>query len=120
MGRIGRAYLRFAETTEDIEVVAVNDAADATTIARLLRRDSTFGPFGTDVIVSVDYLLIGGRRWPSPQGSNRRTCLGVSTGRRRYRVNGQVPHPEGRCGHLAAGAARVLISAPGRASTPPS
>ena len=47
MGRMGRAYLRFAESTEDIEVVAVNDVADATTIARLLRRDSTFGPFAS-------------------------------------------------------------------------
>jgi glyceraldehyde-3-phosphate dehydrogenase/erythrose-4-phosphate dehydrogenase len=38
MGRVGRAYLRYAADTDDLDVVAINDVADATTIARLLRR----------------------------------------------------------------------------------
>ena len=115
MGRMGRAYLRFAESTEDIEVVAVNDVADATTIARLLRRDSTFGPFGTDVIISGDYLLIGGRKVAVTAGKQPADLPwsehGVdvvieSTGKFRTR--------EAAAGHLAAGAAKVLISAPGK------
>ena len=43
-GRIGRAYLRLALATDDLEVVAINDIADPATMARLLRYDSTFGP----------------------------------------------------------------------------
>jgi glyceraldehyde 3-phosphate dehydrogenase len=44
LGRIGRNYLRYSLDADDLEVVAVNDIADATTLARLLRHDSTFGP----------------------------------------------------------------------------
>jgi hypothetical protein len=45
LGRIGRAYLRYATHSDDVEVVAVNDVADATMPGRLLRRDSTLGQF---------------------------------------------------------------------------
>ena len=53
LGRVGRAYLRYAVNSDDLEVVAVNDIADAETVARLLRRDSTFGPFGKDITVKI-------------------------------------------------------------------
>ena len=43
LGRVGRSFLRRAEQTEDLEVVAVNDVADTATLPNLLRRDSTFG-----------------------------------------------------------------------------
>ena len=45
MGRVGREYLRYAADSDDMEVVAVNDITDVATLARLLRHDSTFGPF---------------------------------------------------------------------------
>ena len=48
LGRVGRSYLRRAAQSEDLEVVAVNDVADATTLQNLLRRDSTFGRFAGD------------------------------------------------------------------------
>ena len=45
-GRIGRNFLRARVPREgDLELVAVNDLADAGTIAHLLRYDSTNGPF---------------------------------------------------------------------------
>jgi glyceraldehyde 3-phosphate dehydrogenase len=44
-GRIGRDYLRMVFDLPSFEVVAINDIADSATMARLLRYDSTFGPF---------------------------------------------------------------------------
>ena len=45
-GRVGRCFLRAAhEHQRDVEVVAVNDLVDATTLAHLLTYDSVFGRF---------------------------------------------------------------------------
>jgi len=61
-GRIGRDFLRYSLSTDDIEVVAVNDVADAATLARLLRYDSTFGPLGLDVEEHGETLVVDGRK----------------------------------------------------------
>jgi glyceraldehyde 3-phosphate dehydrogenase (phosphorylating) len=115
MGRIGREYLRYATTTTDLDVVAVNDIADATAIARLLRYDSTFGPFGKDVDVSAEALVVDGRKIAvsaarEPSGLDW-AAYGVqvvieSTGKFRTR--------DAAAAHLTAGAQRVIISAPGK------
>jgi glyceraldehyde 3-phosphate dehydrogenase len=115
MGRIGRAYLRYAAGSDDLEVVAVNDITDIETIARLLRRDSTFGPFAHDVAVSEGTLLVDGHkiavtaeREPRdiPWSENAVDVVVECTGRFRTR--------ETAAGHLQGGAAKVLISAPGK------
>ena len=115
MGRVGRAYLRLAEESTDLEVVAVNDVADIETIARLLRRDSTFGAFPEEVQVSGDFLLLGGRkvavtalREPRelPWRDHGVDVAIESTGKFRTR--------EAAAGHLDAGANRVIVSAPGK------
>jgi len=115
MGRIGREYLRYATTTTDLEVVAVNDIADAATIARLLRHDSTFGPFGKDVDVSAEGLVVDGRKIAfgavrEPSGLDWAAydveIVIESTGKFRTR--------EAAAAHLTAGAQRVIISAPGK------
>ena len=115
MGRIGRAFLRLAETSDDLEVVAVNDVADAATITRLLRRDSTFGPFPTELRLDQDVLLIGDRkvsvtstREPAelPWDEHAVDVVVESTGKFRTR--------DAAAAHLAAGARRVVLSAPGK------
>jgi len=115
MGRIGREYLRYAATSTDLDVVAVNDIADSPTIARLLRHDSTFGPFPKDIELSGEALVIDGRkiavsavREPSELDW---AAYGVevvieSTGKFRTR--------EAAAAHLTGGAQRVIISAPGK------
>jgi len=115
MGRIGREYLRYAATSTDLDVVAVNDIADSLTIARLLRHDSTFGPFPRDIELSGEALVIDGRkiavsavREPSELDW---AAYGVevvieSTGKFRTREAAAV--------HLTGGAQRVIISAPGK------
>ena len=93
----------------------MNDIADATALARLLRRDSTFGRFGKDVSVSEGMLLVDGRkvavtsvREPEdlPWREHHVDVVVECTGKFRTR--------EAAAGHLRAGAPRVLISAPGK------
>src|SRR6187551_113741 len=64
LGRVGRALLRQAVLSEDLEVVAVNDLADPHMLAALLRRDTTYGPFPVDVEAGDDFLLIAGQKVP--------------------------------------------------------
>lgn len=63
-GRIGRNTLRtlFSRQTAAINVVAVNDLADAGTLAHLFKYDSVHGPFPGTVEVAGSGLLINGRR----------------------------------------------------------
>ena len=48
-GRVGRAFVRRALDRDDLDVVAVNDLADARTLAHLLEFDSTYGRLGQAV-----------------------------------------------------------------------
>jgi glyceraldehyde 3-phosphate dehydrogenase len=48
-GRIGRAFTRLALDRAGLEVVAVNDIADARTLVHLLEFDSTYGRLGGKV-----------------------------------------------------------------------
>ncbi len=115
MGRIGRAFLRMVEGDPELEVVAVNDVADPGQVARLLRRDSTYGPFRTDVRHEQGYLLVGGRKIsvsseqvPAalPWAEHGVDVVVEATGRFRTR--------DDATGHLQAGASRVVLSAPGK------
>jgi len=116
-GRIGRDFLRASlERGNDvIEVVAVNDITDAATLANLLKYDSTYGVLKEQVGHTNDSITIGGkrirvtaRRDPAEMDWD---WVGVdlvieSTGRFRTR--------QAAAGHLAAGARKVLLSAPGK------
>jgi glyceraldehyde 3-phosphate dehydrogenase len=115
LGRIGRAYLRYATHSDDVDVVAVNDVTEVTMLARLLRRDSTFGPFDKDVVGGEDMLLIDGRKIAAtsirspeelPWAAHGVDVVVECTGKFRTR--------DAAAGHLRAGAPRVLISAPGK------
>ncbi|MDP9127669.1 MAG: erythrose-4-phosphate dehydrogenase, partial [Pseudomonadota bacterium] len=63
-GRIGRLVLRalFDSGRTDIEIVAINDLADAVTNAHLLKYDSVHGRFKGTVEVDGNDLVINGRR----------------------------------------------------------
>lgn len=65
LGRIGRAALKIAFDTPDLEVVAVNDVAAPEAIAYLLRHDTVYGRWERGVSVEDDGLVVGGRgiRW---------------------------------------------------------
>jgi len=114
-GRIGRSFLRalLARPSSGLEVVAVNDLTDAATNAHLLRRDSTQGALGVDVTVEDGDLVVGGRRITVlaerepkalPWGELGVDVVVESTGRFASR--------QAAAGHLDAGCAKVVVSAP--------
>jgi glyceraldehyde 3-phosphate dehydrogenase len=113
-GRIGRNVFRAAhESDADIEIVAVNDITDAGTLAHLLKYDSVYGPFAGTVEQSGDSLSIDGRevkvlaeRDPAalPWGD-----LGVDVV---IESTGFFTKRDDAAKHLAAGARKVIISAP--------
>jgi len=113
-GRIGRLLYRAAiERNANIDFVAVNDLADAKTLAHLLKYDSVHGRFKGTVTVEDNNILVKGK--PLKVLSQRDPALlpwkdlGVylaveSTGLFRDREKASK--------HLEAGAKKVLISAP--------
>src|SRR5271166_3524381 len=61
-GRIGRGMLRVAhERDADLEIVAVNDLTDASTLASLLARDSVYGRFPGRVAAGEGSIAVDGR-----------------------------------------------------------
>ena len=115
LGRVGRALLRQAAQTDDLEVVAVNDLADPRTLAALLRRDSTYGPFPGEVDFGDDCLVVDGRKIPWSAATSPNQLPWAS-----YAVDvavectGRFRTADTAGGHLEAGARKVVISAPGK------
>jgi glyceraldehyde 3-phosphate dehydrogenase len=114
-GRIGRLILRSVVETgrSDIEVVAVNDLGPVETNAHLLRHDSVHGKFPAPVTVKGDTIDVG--RGPIKVTAERDPSklphkeLGVDIA---LECTGIFTSKEKASAHLAAGAKRVLISAP--------
>ncbi len=114
-GRIGRHVLRAwyeRGLSDQVQIVAINDLADAQTLAHLTRYDSTHGRFAGVVEVEDDHLLIAQQRiqvlsQPMPAALPW-ALLNVDvvlecTGRFRARAEAAQ--------HLSAGAGRVVIGA---------
>jgi glyceraldehyde 3-phosphate dehydrogenase len=114
-GRIGRNILRaIAESgRSDIEVVAANDLGPVETNAHLLRYDSVHGRFPGEVTIKGDTISVGNgaikitaERDPSKLPWKD---LGVDIA---LECTGLFTAKEKASAHLAAGAKRVLVSAP--------
>ena len=112
-GRIGRGFLRAALANSDVDVVALNDVMPPSTNAHLLKYDSTQGVLDQTVIVGEDALHVGphtikvfAERSPAalPWGE-----LGIDVV---IESTGIFTTREAASAHLAAGAKRVIISAP--------
>jgi glyceraldehyde 3-phosphate dehydrogenase len=116
-GRIGRNIMRAlyeSGRTGEIQVVAINDLGDAATNAHLTRYDTAHGKFPGEVAVEGDYLVINGDRirvcaerdpaklpWAELEVEVVLESTGLFTSKAKASA------------HLAAGAQRVIISAPG-------
>ena len=115
LGRVGRALVRQAEQSADVEVVAVNDLADPHTLRSLLRRDSTYGRYPGVVEAKDDALILDGRRVP---WSDARTPDALPWADHAVDVavecTGRFREVDAAGGHLEAGARKVVISAPGK------
>ena len=116
-GRIGRLVLRgiFESGRNDIEVVAINDLAPVDTNVHLLKYDSVHGRFPGTVTGKSNAMIVNGQEitvvqerdpanlpWADMDIDVALECTGIFTDR-----NGAEKH-------LAAGAKKVLISAPAK------
>jgi glyceraldehyde 3-phosphate dehydrogenase len=115
-GRIGRNVLRalYESGRKDVQIVAINDLGPAETNAHLTRYDTAHGPFPGTVAVEGEYLVVNGdkikvlaNRDPSklPWGE-----LGVDVV---LECTGFFTSKAKASAHLAGGAKKVVISAPG-------
>jgi glyceraldehyde 3-phosphate dehydrogenase len=116
-GRIGRNILRAvyeSGRTDEIQIVAINDLGDANTNAHLTQYDTAHGKFPGEVSVDGDYMIVNGdkirvlsERDPAklPWGE-----LGVDVV---HESTGFFASKEKASAHLAGGAKKVIISAPG-------
>ena len=116
-GRIGRNILRAhyeGGAKHDIKIVAINDLGDAKTNAHLTRFDTAHGRFPGTVTVDGDAMVVNGDRiqvcakrnpaelpWKELQVDVVLECTGFFTTK------------EKASAHIAAGAKKVIISAPG-------
>jgi glyceraldehyde 3-phosphate dehydrogenase len=116
-GRIGRNVLRAlyeGKRQKDIQIVALNDLGDAQTNAHLTRHDTAHGKFPGEVAVDGDSMVVNGDRikvlaerdpaklpWGQLGAEFVLECTGLFTSKAKAGL------------HLAGGAKKVVISAPG-------
>jgi glyceraldehyde 3-phosphate dehydrogenase len=114
-GRIGRNIMRAALGTNEIDFVAVNDLTTTATLAHLLKYDSILGNLdatveatGDGIAVNGDHFKVTSEKDPSklPWGE-----LGVDVV---FESTGIFTDRDGAAKHLAAGAKRVIITAPAK------
>ena len=116
-GRIGRLVARaiLERDDHDLELVAINDLADAKANAMLFKRDSVHGPFAGEVQADGEYLVVGDKRIRVTAERDPAKLphkeLGVDIA---LECTGFFTDREGGQKHLDAGAKRVLISAPAK------
>ena len=113
-GRIGRNVFRaMRDRAEGVEVVAVNDITDAATLAHLLKYDSVHGRFGGTIEHGDDGLVVDGKAVrvlaERDPGALPWSDLGVEVV---IESTGLFNSGEKAGKHLAAGAKKVIISAP--------
>lgn len=112
-GRIGRNAFKIAQERNDIEIVAVNDLTSAEDLAYLLKYDSNYGTYAGDIKIEKDKLIINGTEVKVLNQADAKKLpwkdMGVEVV---LESTGQFTTYEKAKDHLAAGAKRVVISAP--------
>jgi len=119
-GRIGRMVFRAAtQHFPDIEIVGINDLLEPEYLAYMLRHDSVHGRFKGDIGVDGNILIVNGRKIRLTQVKDpaelKWNAVGAdvvveSTGLFLDKASGQK--------HIAAGAKKVVMSAPSKDDTP--
>jgi glyceraldehyde 3-phosphate dehydrogenase len=118
-GRIGRLVARRLVAMPDVQLVALNDLTDASTLAHLFKYDSVHGPFRGTIEVAEGGIVVNGKlinvlaeKEPAnlPWVAHGVQIVVESTGR--------FVDMEGASKHLAAGAKKVIISAPAKGDVP--
>ena len=113
-GRIGRNFYRAVlASSEDIEVVAVNDLVPTDTNAHLIKYDSTYGRLKEDVKATEDSISVGGSEFKVFSEKDPKAIpwgdVGVDVV---VESTGIFTDGESAGAHIEGGAPRVIISAP--------
>ena len=120
-GRIGRMVFRAAVENfgNDIQVVGINDLLDADYLAYMLKYDSVHGEFKHEIAVEGNYLIVDGNKIQvfAEKDPSQITwgALGVDVV---VESTGFFLTEELASAHLAAGAKKVIMSAPSKDATP--
>jgi glyceraldehyde 3-phosphate dehydrogenase len=114
-GRIGRIAFKIALSHPDLEVVAINDLTDTSTLAYLLKHDSNYGAYHEDVSHDDTNLIVGGKAIKVTAEKDPAALpwkdLGVDVV---IESTGRFTKVEDASLHQKAGAKRVVISAPAK------
>ena len=114
-GRIGRNALKILLERRDTQVVAINDITDATTLAHLLKYDSTYGNYDKKVTAGKKSIIINTREIPVYAEKDPAKLpwksLGVDVV---IESTGFFTNPADARAHIKAGAKKVVISAPAK------
>jgi glyceraldehyde 3-phosphate dehydrogenase len=119
-GRIGRNVLRAAvQNFKDIEIVGINDLLEPDYLAYMLRYDSVHGRFKGEVSVEGGMLVVNGKKIRLTQERDPANLkwneIGADTV---IESTGLFLDKAGGEKHLAAGAKKVILSAPSKDDTP--
>jgi len=114
-GRIGRNFFRAAYKDPSLQIVAVNDITDAKTLAHLLKYDSVHGRFEAAVEVKENAIVVNGKE---VQVLACKDAADLPWGKLGVEIviecTGRYTDRDGAGKHIAAGAKRVIISAPAK------
>jgi len=114
-GRIGRNILRAALAHHDVDIVAVNDITDTATLAHLLKYDSVLGNLHAKVEARGDAISVDGEEFKVLSMRDPAQLpwkdLGVDVV---FESTGLFTKREDAAKHIAAGAKKVIITAPAK------
>src|SRR6266536_496870 len=114
-GRIGRNIMRAAMESKDLDFVAVNDLTNAATLAHLLKYDSILGNLKASIKADGDKITVDGDRFQVLSVKDPAQLpwkdLGVDIV---FESTGRFTDRDSAAKHLAAGAKKVIITAPAK------
>jgi len=120
-GRIGRNVLRAAvqEFTDAIDIIAINDLLEPEYLAYMLEYDSVHGRFKGEIQLEGGQLLVNGRRIRLTQQRDPAALQWDAAGADVViESTGLFLTEDSAQKHLAAGANKVILSAPSKDATP--
>lgn len=119
-GRIGRMVFRaIAKDFPELEVVAINDLLDPEYLAYMLRYDSVHGRFAGDIAVEGQFMVVNGKRIRLTAERDPANLKWDEAGADLVvESTGFFLTEETAQKHIAAGAKKVVMSAPSKDSTP--
>ncbi|HJW73441.1 MAG TPA: type I glyceraldehyde-3-phosphate dehydrogenase [Geothrix sp.] len=113
LGRIGRLVLRHLMTVPHVQVVAVNDLANAATLAHLIKYDSVHGRVGFPVASDETHLVLDGRRIQVFAERDPQLIPFAAAGAQIVlECTGLFTERDAAARHLQGGIGHVLLSAP--------